>query len=52
VDAAAPNAHDRAAEERPQLEKWLDLGLPLLSGHVGLVTELARAGRDIVADYA
>ncbi|HXD21871.1 MAG TPA: U32 family peptidase, partial [Gemmatimonadaceae bacterium] len=39
-------------EDRPQLEKWLALGLPLLSGHVGLVAELARAGRDVVADYA
>jgi len=39
-------------EDRPQLEKWLALDLPLLSGHVGLVAELSRAGRDVVADYA
>lgn len=39
-------------EDRPQLEKWLALDLPLLSGHVGLITELSRAGRDVVADYA
>lgn len=39
-------------EDRPQLEKWLALELPLLSGHVGLVAELSRAGRDVVADYA
>ena len=39
-------------EDRPQLEKWLTLDLPLLSGHVGLVAELSRAGRDVVADYA
>lgn len=39
-------------EERPQVQKWLDLGLPLLSGHLGLVAELGRAGRDVVADYA
>ena len=39
-------------EERPQLQKWLDLGLPLLSGHLGLVAEFGGAGRDVVADYA
>ena len=39
-------------EDRPQLEKWLALDLPLLSGHVGLVAELSRAGRDVAADYA
>ena len=39
-------------EERRSIAKWLDLGLPLLSGHLGLVADLARAGRDVVADYA
>jgi putative protease len=39
-------------EERGSLQKWLDLGLPLLSGHLGLVAESARSGRDVVADYA
>ena len=39
-------------EERRSLDKWLALGLPILSGHLGLVAELARAGRDVVADYA
>jgi putative protease len=39
-------------EERHQLDKWLELGLPILSGHAGLVVELSRAGRDVVADYA
>jgi putative protease len=39
-------------EERRTAQKWLDVGLPLLSGHLGLVTELARAGRDVIADYA
>jgi putative protease len=39
-------------EERPGLQKWLDLGLPILTGHLGLVAELARAGRDVVGDYA
>ena len=39
-------------EDRPQLEKWLALDMPLQSGHVGLLAELSRAGRDVVADYA
>ena len=39
-------------EERRSVQKWLDLGLPLLSGHLGLVAEQARAGRDVIADYA
>ena len=38
--------------ERRALDKWLALATPLLSGHVGLVAELSRAGRDVVADYA
>ena len=39
-------------EERKKLDKWLALGTPLLCGHLGLLAELADAGRDIVADYA
>jgi putative protease len=39
-------------EERLALERWLALDVPLLSGHLGLVAELAAQGRDIVADYA
>ena len=39
-------------EDRPSLDKWLALELPLLSGHVGLACELAGAGVDVVADYA
>jgi putative protease len=39
-------------EERKSIQKWLDLGLPILSGHLGLVHELAQAGRDVTADYA
>ncbi|HEX2779513.1 MAG TPA: DUF3656 domain-containing protein [Gemmatimonadaceae bacterium] len=39
-------------EERAALQKWLDLGTPILSGHLGLVAELGGAGRDVVADYA
>ncbi len=39
-------------EDRKSIQQWLDLGLPLLSGHLGLVAELSRDGRDVVADYA
>jgi putative protease len=39
-------------EERRTVQKWLDLGLPMVSGHVGLVAELSRGGRDVIADYA
>lgn len=39
-------------EERRQLDKWLALGLPLLSGHLGLVAEHGASGVDIIADYA
>lgn len=39
-------------EERRSVDRWLDLGLPVLTGHLGLMAELARAGRDVVADYA
>jgi len=39
-------------EERRSVDKWLDLGLPVVSGHLGLVAELARRGRNVVADYA
>jgi putative protease len=39
-------------EERKRIQKWLDLGLPILSGHLGLVAELSRGGRDVTADYA
>jgi U32 family peptidase len=39
-------------EERPSLARWLDLGLPLLTGHAGLLVELAAQGRDVAGDYA
>jgi len=39
-------------EERAKLDKWLALGTPLLSGHLGLLHELGAEGRDVVADYA
>lgn len=38
-------------EERRVLDKWLALGTALVSGHVGLVAELAAQGRDVIADY-
>jgi putative protease len=39
-------------EERRSVQKWLDLGLPIISGHLGLIAELSRQGVDVVADYA
>jgi U32 family peptidase len=39
-------------EDRRALEKWLTLELPLQTGHLGLLAELASAGRDVVGDYA
>src|SRR5690606_10112006 len=36
----------------PALDKWLTLGFPLLTGHLGLAGELASAGNDVVAGYA
>ncbi|MDE3151048.1 MAG: U32 family peptidase [Gemmatimonadota bacterium] len=39
-------------EERATVQKWLDLGLPVQTGHLGLVAELGRAGVDVTADYA
>ncbi len=38
--------------ERKKLDKWLALGTPLLSGHLGLLAELAAQGRDVYGDYA
>jgi putative protease len=38
--------------ERRSLSKWLDLALPVSTGHLGLVAELAQQGRAVVADYA
>lgn len=39
-------------EERKVLDKWLALQLPVTTGHLGLLAELAAAGRSVVADYA
>ncbi len=39
-------------EDRTSVDRWLRLDLPIVSGHLGLAAELAREGRDVVADYA
>ncbi len=39
-------------DDRKRMNKWLDLGLPLLTGHLGLLAELSASGRDVVGDYA
>lgn len=39
-------------EDRPALDKWLALELPVATGHAGLACELAAQGRDVAADYA
>lgn len=39
-------------DDRSRLEPWLALGLPILTGHLGLLADLAAEGRDVVADYA
>ena len=39
-------------DDRRGIKKWLDLGLPIQTGHLGLVHELSSAGSDVVADYA
>ncbi|HVZ47471.1 MAG TPA: DUF3656 domain-containing protein, partial [Gemmatimonadaceae bacterium] len=38
--------------DRAALDPWLALGLPVLSGHLGLVAEQGATGCDVVADYA
>ena len=38
--------------ERRSLGKWLDLAMPVSTGHLGLVAELSREGRPVTADYA
>jgi len=39
-------------EERQTVDRWLALGTPIVSGHLGLVAELSQDGRSVVADYA
>src|SRR4029077_8521127 len=38
--------------DRKHVEKWLALGTPLVSGHLGMVAELAAEGRYVVAGFA
>ena len=38
--------------ERRHLDKWLALDTAILTGHLGLLAELALEGRDVVGDYA
>ncbi len=38
--------------DRRSLAKWLDLPLPVSTGHLGLAAELAAQGRGVIADYA
>jgi putative protease len=39
-------------EERKSVSKWLSLMLPVQTGHLGLLAELAAEGRDVIGDYA
>ena len=39
-------------EERTSVSKWLSLMLPVQTGHLGLLAELAAEGRDVIGDYA
>ena len=64
VEALIARTHERGASfrlrlptivrpaERKKLDKWIALGTPLLTGHLGLLAEFADAGRDAAADYA
>ena len=39
-------------EDRRAADKWLKLDVPFLTGHLGLLADLSRAGKDVVGDYA
>lgn len=39
-------------DDRRAIEPWLATGLPLLTGHLGILADSGAAGRDVVADYA
>lgn len=39
-------------DDRKRLDKWLALGLPLFTGHLGLIAEQSALGVDVVGDYA
>ena len=38
-------------DDRKRLDKWLALGTPLLTGHLGILAEFASS-RDVIGDYA
>jgi putative protease len=39
-------------DDRKGLVPWLATGLPLMTGHLGLLADESAAGRDVIADYA
>jgi putative protease len=39
-------------EDRQGVSKWLSLMLPVQTGHLGLLAELAAEGRNVTGDYA
>jgi putative protease len=39
-------------EDRKAVDKWLTLDVAFITGHLGLLAELSRAGKDVVGDYA
>ncbi len=39
-------------DERRTVDKWLALGLPVMTGHLGLLAELGAKGHDVAGDYA
>ncbi len=39
-------------DDRRSIEPWLATGLPLLTGHIGILADAGATGRDVVADYA
>jgi putative protease len=39
-------------EDRKAVDKWLKLDVAFLTGHLGLLAELSREGKDVVGDYA
>ena len=57
VQGSDPSLRDREVQRVVEellggVDRSLALGLPLLSGHLGLISQLGRAGRDVTADYA
>lgn len=38
-------------QDRPVVDRWLALDLPVATGHAGMAVSLAGAGRNVTADY-